>query len=343
MGPAIGAALISAIGSLASSGLNYAAQSSINRKNYRLNEKLAEQAFRRNMQSWSAENFYNSPAAQMARYAAAGINPNVLYGESQQVASGNSDSVPELSYPAYQVKAPVFDYESPMQQLLSAAQISNLNAKTKTEDQERPVRIAKMMKDIEYEDNLITQVQTAVEGMRLDNYIKDKTKENLIKLRELDVTSAEADIEIKKVEKELGEAKTAEAYKKLDVYDQQIENMKELKLKIHRERTTLMDAVIRNYDAKTAESYGHVSLMQHQENLVDKNVELLTKQIEKYVEQVDALIKNIEARTDLTNTQKDLLGKKVRSFFFDEYIMGYFKILSMQAGAAANVVSSLGS
>lgn len=342
MGPAIGAALISTIGSLASSGLNYAAQSSINRKNYRLNEKLAEQAFRRNMQAWSAENFYNSPGAQMARYAAAGINPNVLYGESQQVASGNSDSIPELSYPAYQVKAPVFDYESPMQQLLSAAQISNLNARTKTEDQERPVRIAKMMKDIEYEDNLITQVQTAVEGMRLDNYIKDKTKENLIKLRELDVKSAEADIEIKKVEKELGEARTAEAYKKLDVYDQQIKTMEETRLKIHRERTSLMDAVIRNYDAKTAESQEHTTLMQHQENLVDKNAQLLDKQIEKYVDQVDALIKNLNARTDLTVKQKDLLTKKLNAFFFDEYVMGYFKIISQQAGAASNVANALG-
>lgn len=39
---------------------------------------------------WRMQNEYNTPAAQMARYAAAGMNPNIIAG---QISSGNAGSV----------------------------------------------------------------------------------------------------------------------------------------------------------------------------------------------------------------------------------------------------------
>lgn len=44
-----------------------------------------------NRASWNAQNWYNSPAAQMRRYAAAGLNPNLIY---DQGTPGNATSIP---------------------------------------------------------------------------------------------------------------------------------------------------------------------------------------------------------------------------------------------------------
>lgn len=41
-----------------------------------------------------AQNAYNSPAAQMARYKDAGLNPNLIYGQSNEGATYRSSSVP---------------------------------------------------------------------------------------------------------------------------------------------------------------------------------------------------------------------------------------------------------
>lgn len=54
------------------------------------------QANRMNIENWQMENAYNSPEAQMSRYTAAGLNPNLIY--SQQNTGGSIGSVsPTLS------------------------------------------------------------------------------------------------------------------------------------------------------------------------------------------------------------------------------------------------------
>lgn len=48
-----------------------------------------------NLKMWEKENAYNSPAAMMARYKEAGLNPALIYGQSNQggsVATANLDS-----------------------------------------------------------------------------------------------------------------------------------------------------------------------------------------------------------------------------------------------------------
>lgn len=45
-----------------------------------------------NRQQWDAQNEYNTPAEQMKRYRAAGINPNMIYGSGQSSA-GNAGAI----------------------------------------------------------------------------------------------------------------------------------------------------------------------------------------------------------------------------------------------------------
>lgn len=58
--------------------------------------KLNEQIHSQNMELWNLQNAYNSPEAQMARYEKAGLNPNLIYDQSN-TASG----VPMLEAPKY--------------------------------------------------------------------------------------------------------------------------------------------------------------------------------------------------------------------------------------------------
>lgn len=57
-------------------------------KSNRANLELANYQYEKNLEQWNRENLYNSPAEQMKRYKAAGLNPNLIYG--QQNTSANS-------------------------------------------------------------------------------------------------------------------------------------------------------------------------------------------------------------------------------------------------------------
>lgn len=71
------------------------------------NKALSEYAYDREMQQWERENqanldfwnmqnSYNSPAEQMKRYQAAGLNPNLIYGQSN-----TADQLTAASSPSY--------------------------------------------------------------------------------------------------------------------------------------------------------------------------------------------------------------------------------------------------
>nr|WAE43915.1 MAG: DNA pilot protein [Microviridae sp.] len=59
-----------------------------------------------NTKMWNMQNAYNSPYAQMQRYQAAGLNPNLMYG-SGSASSGNAGPVSPVSPVSY--RAPEID------------------------------------------------------------------------------------------------------------------------------------------------------------------------------------------------------------------------------------------
>lgn len=75
------------VGSLGSSIINSVNQSSENAKNRQFQADQAKLAYQRQVELWNMENQYNTPSAQMARYSAAGLNPNLIYGQQQLGAS----------------------------------------------------------------------------------------------------------------------------------------------------------------------------------------------------------------------------------------------------------------
>lgn len=58
-----------------------------NQANRDWNLNLAKLQNQWNIDQWNRENAYNSPSAQMARYKAAGLNPDLIYGQSNLSAA----------------------------------------------------------------------------------------------------------------------------------------------------------------------------------------------------------------------------------------------------------------
>lgn len=58
------------------------AQREENEKARKHNLYIAKQQNQWNVDQWNRENQYNDPSAQMARYKAAGLNPNLIYGQT---------------------------------------------------------------------------------------------------------------------------------------------------------------------------------------------------------------------------------------------------------------------
>lgn len=59
-------------------------------------QALNDRAFQQNLQMWNLKNAYDSPEAQMARYEAAGLNKNLIYGQSN--VSGSMPTAEPVSY-----------------------------------------------------------------------------------------------------------------------------------------------------------------------------------------------------------------------------------------------------
>lgn len=71
-------------------------------KTIQANRELAEYQYSKNLEQWNRENAYNSPESQMSRLSAAGLNPNLVYGNGS--VSGNTTTAgvrfqtPDVNY-----------------------------------------------------------------------------------------------------------------------------------------------------------------------------------------------------------------------------------------------------
>lgn len=84
--------LIGAAGSIIGSALASGSQSSANKANM----ELAKYRYEKDLEMWNRQNAYNTPAAQMQRYATAGINPNTVVSQG---SNGNASSAPSFEAP----------------------------------------------------------------------------------------------------------------------------------------------------------------------------------------------------------------------------------------------------
>lgn len=56
--------------------------------NYQLQKRQNQKAYEQNMEMWNKQNLYNNPTQQMERLKAAGLNPNLVYGNGATTTAG---------------------------------------------------------------------------------------------------------------------------------------------------------------------------------------------------------------------------------------------------------------
>jgi len=83
MVPAAAAAIYAGASLLGAGGQAYA-QGKQNKKTRQWNEAMYHTQRKDALSDWNLQNEYNSPAAQMQRFKDAGLNPNLIYGQSNE-------------------------------------------------------------------------------------------------------------------------------------------------------------------------------------------------------------------------------------------------------------------
>lgn len=79
------------------------------------NKAEAELAYQRSVEQWNRQNMYNTPEAQMARFKAGGLNPNLIYGQGN---SGNASAPPQYQPANMQYRYESGDFGTPIAALL---------------------------------------------------------------------------------------------------------------------------------------------------------------------------------------------------------------------------------
>lgn len=107
MSDLVTSSITSGLFGLGISGINYLSQQQTNRHN----AEMQRQQQQHNIDLWRMNNEYNDPMNQMRRLERAGLNPNLIYGQNAQGASGISSS-PAQQAPLIPQQAPTIDPDS---------------------------------------------------------------------------------------------------------------------------------------------------------------------------------------------------------------------------------------
>ncbi|QCQ85133.1 DNA pilot protein [Blackfly microvirus SF02] len=129
------AGLASGGSNLVDTGINAIMQSKNNQNNQRYATYMYDRQRADAITDWNRQNAYNNPSAQMERYKAAGLNPNLIYGQSNTAAPVRSSSPMSVkreapvsniggavaqglgAYQDSRIKQMQLDYNSKLQQL----------------------------------------------------------------------------------------------------------------------------------------------------------------------------------------------------------------------------------
>lgn len=144
------APLITAGAGLLGQGFNAWSTGNMNKKNRQWSEMMSERqrgyALKDYYMMLEHERDYNNPSAQMKRYEAAGLNPHLIYGQSN---TGNVPAVRSGDIPSYRGEAPQVDMSfvgSALAQMydfkLKDAQTNNIKAMIKVAGEEAALKAA---------------------------------------------------------------------------------------------------------------------------------------------------------------------------------------------------------
>lgn len=189
---------IAAGATLGSSAINAMSQSNMNKKNRKWNEHMYGVQRRDALSDWAMQNEYDHPSAQMARLRAAGLNPNLVYGNG--VTGNASGQVRTTDVKPWNPRAPQYDIGGAFSSALSAyydteikqAQVDNLQKQNTVLTQDALLKAAQVINTTAQTGK--TQADT--ESVKFDTWLKDRIKEISVDAAAVDLRKRQLDIEV---------------------------------------------------------------------------------------------------------------------------------------------------
>lgn len=125
--------IIAGVASIVNSVIQSASANRQAKKTAQANFELSKYGYEQDKLAVTRQNQYNSPAAQMARYTEAGLNPNLIYG-SGSASAGNQPSAPKFDTPRVDLRFSPFQIPEMLSQYqdyqMRQAQTDNVKAQT---------------------------------------------------------------------------------------------------------------------------------------------------------------------------------------------------------------------
>lgn len=151
MGP-LGIAGIMAGSQLLGGMIGAGTQASLNKSTQAWNERMYGRQLQDNIMLWNLQNEYNSPSAQMARFKAAGLNPNLIYGQTNTADAVRSSDVkswnptnPDFSFVGDSFKSGLTGMLAHADIEQKGAQTNNIRAQTAVAVEDAALRAAQIV------------------------------------------------------------------------------------------------------------------------------------------------------------------------------------------------------
>lgn len=118
----IASSVVGNLGNQISAAQQYRYQKRLMEQQNAYNVQAATTAYGRMLDMWNMENEYNLPTNQMSRFKDAGLNPNLIYGNSNP--SAGFSSAPSSSVSG--ASAPQVRFDNPIDSIVKVFQLKNL-------------------------------------------------------------------------------------------------------------------------------------------------------------------------------------------------------------------------
>lgn len=184
---AAGAAIIGGVAALGGQGINAYASGKMNKKTREWNDKQYERTRQDALEDFALQNEYNSPTAQMNRFRDAGLNPNLIYGQTNEAAPIRSSETP-----SWNPRAPTVDLDATpilsqyFNTKLQEAQINNLNTVNTVQQQEAILKAAQIQQTIASTENTTATTSRSrfdlAQQQSLAPYLLESARKNVEKL-----------------------------------------------------------------------------------------------------------------------------------------------------------------
>lgn len=186
------------------------------------NKELQDYVYSQNLEQWKRENRYNSPSEQMARYRQAGLNGNLIYGQSNLASSSPEMVIGDVGTGSAQNASPL-DVEginldpATFQRIinetnLANANVENINADTEKKETEmgnieedtrgkkiendfkqdlNPISLERAAKELDKVENENQLIRAQIKNINLDSALK--TYEQMLKQLDIQIKRVDAD------------------------------------------------------------------------------------------------------------------------------------------------------